>query len=241
MKRFLTFIGCCVALIGCAPSLAPRQHALTEEGFANQILEKQLLNIGASYADWKRVSDQANWAPERCDIPPPDGPQASDSNDENTHGKKLYYLFARHPHDYMYIQGDRATTSGNSPLQKQPDGQVLVKQSWTPREVSEVVGSQDERAARTERRCLRYAKRDGKYWGIDQQRELFVMLKTDLPIPTDNGWVYALLSPEGQKVIRSGLIEDCMKCHMDAPFDRLFGLPHSRQRHAREHPKLETK
>lgn len=230
MRPLFAFFGCGIALIGCAPHEAPRQHVLTEEELANRILEKQLLKVGVSYSDWERVSDQANWAPTTCILPPPAGPQTSESSDEHTHGKKLYYLYARHPTEYTNINVDWGPSARMSAGHAQPDGQAIVKQSWTPREVSDTVGELDEAAARAAHRSLSYSEKDGKYWGIDQQRELFVMLKTDLPIPTDSGWVYAVLSPDGQRVLRSGLIEDCMKCHAEAPFDRLFGLPHSRSR-----------
>jgi hypothetical protein len=230
MKQLLVCVSCGVLAAGCVANDSQRQLAHKEEALAQRILEKQLLKIGESYADWERVSDQANWAPELCTYVPPAGPQSSESTDESTHGQKLYFLYARHPAEYTYINVDWATDSRAATGHAQPDGQALVKQSWMPREVSETVGTLDESAAHDSHRSLTYSKRDGKYWAVDQQRELFVMLKTDLPIPTDNGWVYALLSPDGQQVLRSGLIEDCMKCHAEAPFDRLFGLPHSRAR-----------
>jgi hypothetical protein len=42
---------------------------------------------------------------------------------------------------------------------------------------------------------------------------------------TDNGWVYGTVTADGKKVTSSGKVESCMKCHQDAPHDRVFGLP----------------
>src|SRR5262245_43329464 len=56
--------------------------------------EKELLAAAAGYQRWERVSDRANWAPQMCKIPPMSGVQQSRSDDADTHGRKLYFLFA---------------------------------------------------------------------------------------------------------------------------------------------------
>jgi hypothetical protein len=37
--------------------------------------------------------------------------------------------------------------------------------------------------------------------------------------------VLALVSADGKRVLSAGRIESCMKCHQDAPNDRVFGRP----------------
>jgi hypothetical protein len=42
---------------------------------------------------------------------------------------------------------------------------------------------------------------------------------------TDEGWVYGVLSGDGARVVAAGRVEGCMKCHVQAPYDRLYGPP----------------
>ena len=47
-----------------------------------------------------------------------------------------------------------------------------------------------------------------------KQADLFIMLKLDSKTPeTDEGWVYATTTPDGQRVTAAGRIESCMNCH----------------------------
>ena len=79
--------------------------------------EEQALAIAAEYTAWGRVDDELRWAPFLCRQPYPGITRVSQSNDEATHGRKLYSVFAKN-HD----------TYPNGPH----DGQVVVKQSWIP-------------------------------------------------------------------------------------------------------------
>jgi hypothetical protein len=79
-----------------------------------------------------------------------------------------------------------------------PIGQVVVKESWT----------------------LEPPREKG---------ELFIMYKLDPSTPdTDEGWIYGTVTADGTKVISGGRVASCMSCHLEAPHDRLFGLPHER-------------
>lgn len=78
----------------------------------------------------------------------------------------------------------------------QPLGQALVKESWTA----------DGGAPRA-------------------QSALFVMMKAGPGPATDEGWIYATVNPEKTRVTSSGRLASCMKCHEEAPRDRMFGLP----------------
>jgi hypothetical protein len=67
-------------------------------------------------------------------------------------------------------------------------------------------------------------------WALEPPREkaeLFIMYKLDPETPdTDEGWVYGTVTGDGTAVISGGRLASCMSCHLEAPHDRLFGLPH---------------
>lgn len=87
--------------------------------------DPRLVEIGGSYASYGRVDDLKRWAPTLCKQPAPKPARLSASPDPETHGRKLYYLFAKDREAYRMAR-DRA----------QPVGQVLVKESWFPSETS---------------------------------------------------------------------------------------------------------
>lgn len=137
-----------------------------------------------------------------CTVPPP-SPVLSASKDEGAHGRKLYYL---------YVKDDAAYESLGAGGSSQKVGQALVKESYYPIEV----GKGEEAGW--------VAESKGRYYRLGQLYALFVMLKLDPKTPgTDNGWVYATLSPDGKEITAQGRIESCMSCHEDAAHDRLFG------------------
>ena len=83
--------------------------------------DPRLAEVGAGYAGWGRVDDAARRAPTDCEAPVPAPPRLSASRDPETHGRKLYYLFAK----------DREAYRLGREL-PQPVGQVLVKETWIP-------------------------------------------------------------------------------------------------------------
>jgi hypothetical protein len=101
-------------LAGCA------QHAPSDP---------RLLQVAKDYGAYGRVSDHLRWAPTLCSAPPPDWapapPRMSVSRDAETHGRKLYYLYAKDFDAYRM-----------SDVREQPVGQVLVKEGWMPAESS---------------------------------------------------------------------------------------------------------
>ncbi len=67
---------------------------------------------------------------------------------------------------------------------------------------------------------------DNSAYTLDQKGPLFVMLRKDHSTPgTDQGWVYATLTPDGKTVTSAGRVASCMECHVRAEHGRLFGLP----------------
>jgi hypothetical protein len=83
--------------------------------------DARLLEVSAAYPSYGRVDDTARIATPLCRPPDPAPPRLSASRDPETHGRKLYYLYAKDHEAYRMVR-DRA----------QPVGQVLVKESWIP-------------------------------------------------------------------------------------------------------------
>jgi hypothetical protein len=98
-----------LALAGCAapPAQSPPPGAV--------------LQAGKDYRSYSQVYTGPKVAPTLCASPMPQ-PNRSTSRDADTHGMKLYYLFAK---DYAAYR--RAKHGA------QPVGQVIVKEAWFPR------------------------------------------------------------------------------------------------------------
>jgi len=80
---------------------------------------EKLLEIAAEYQNYGKVDDMARWAPWLCSLPLPPKARLSASTDGGTHGRKVYYLFAKNRDAYMKKEPS-------------PTGQVVVKESWMP-------------------------------------------------------------------------------------------------------------
>jgi hypothetical protein len=191
--------------------------------------QKELLEVAQAYRGWGRVDDEMRWAPWLCRMPEPGKPQFSASNDADTHGLKLYSLFAKDREAYILLGEKKAAAVG----------QVVVKESWVPEEAkdrqpgktdSKDIIRTDPRADGKQKPSLfvgdhfyPYAVKDGKVFKASKPAGLFVMMKLDPKTEgTDNGWVYGTISADLKTVTASGKIGSCMKCHQDAKYDRLF-------------------
>lgn len=218
--------------------LAARATGQTED-----VIEKKLLEIAAAYRRYGRVDDETRWAPFLCRMPMPSLARFSKSDDDETHGQKLYYLFARDRQAYIDVQ-----ESHNKP------GQVIVKESWHPVESERVyspgdwedwikIASEinDERESNRDsdssapRNTIsemelvgsRYplAERDGKVYRTEKLAGLYIMFRNDSrEIESDDGWIYGTVSADGKRVTSSGLVQSCIACHQEAPHGRLFGI-----------------
>jgi hypothetical protein len=197
-------------------------------------LHQVLLQIASEYRSWGRVDDEARWGPLGCRNPDPGRAYASSSKDANTHGQKLYSLFARDRNAYVHLSNHKNTDAG----------QTIVKESWVPEEFTgpgrkpdlhrdqhlvirtpnPASTERDARSGRLDDRFFPYAEKHGKLFRASKQADLFVMTKLDPKTPdTDAGWVYATITPDGKNVTSAGRVESCMECHRNRP-DRLFGL-----------------
>lgn len=158
----------------------------------NPQFHKKLLDIAAKYKSYGKVDDMAKWAPWLCAAPPPPKARLSDSKDSDTHGRKLYYLFAANRNEYVAKKAPQV-------------GQTIVKESWVPQAGME--------------------NNTGVLPKLSHQSDLFIMTKLDPATKdTDEGWIYGTVTPDGKTVTSSGKVESCMKCHIQAKNDRLFGL-----------------
>jgi hypothetical protein len=189
-----------------------------EEPFHAQLREIAKTYRGYGYVDYR----EAAWAPGLCRAPipfhdyVPSTARLSGSKDTDTHGQKLYFLFAKQKDAYLQFAG-----------KTNPVGQVVVKESWTPKETTELE-YKGYLAGHTHKGLeggIPFARKHGKVYRTDKQSALFIMFKTEPSTPgTDQGWVYGTVTADGKTVTSAGRVESCMGCHQDAKHDRLFGL-----------------
>lgn len=152
-----------------------------------------------AYVRYDKVAPELHVAPTLCAAPPPSKPQfltRSDSADTWSHGKKLYYLFASDAEAYRRDGGREGT--------KQPDGQVLVKESYVAEESAfdakeEMVGE------------------GAKFWKKGARASLFVMTRHE------GKWEFGTVSPTGEIAVDGTATAGCHDCHDKKP-DGLFGL-----------------
>jgi len=161
---------------------------------------EQLKQVAQEYQSYGKVDDWMRWAPYLCSMPLPPQPRLSKSNDGGTHGKKVYFLYAKDRESY-YTKKDSNHV-----------GQAIVKEAWMP----DLADGVDQLGR--------------PYKKPKEKTGLFVMFKADAKTPnTDDGWVYGTLTADGKTVTSSGRVESCMGCHVQAPHGRLFGL-HEKER-----------
>jgi hypothetical protein len=206
-----------------APDVPVAKPAETNDPAFHAVLQA----AARDYAGWSRADDSLHFAPTLCRAPmpveyPPAPVRMSASEHADSHGRKLYFLYANN--SFYYPQ---QLSKGPAPV-----GLSIVKQSWEAVEATPpalpVPGSLDSLAKQDPRgrRYLDFINKDGTFYHTGEQKELFVMHHLDPATPnTDDGWIYGTLSPDGQTVTSSGRVASCMGCHTSAPHGRLFGLP----------------
>jgi hypothetical protein len=246
MQRFVLFaVGLVLVLGSCAsppddqpavdrpavdqPAVEKPQPAPVEE--PSEGLRDLALAVADGYKRWLRLDNRMRWAPSLCKAPAPSEARFSASADVDTHGEKLYTLYALDPVAYGHPE---ATKVQVPPL---PAGlprveQVLVKQAWR---ASEVPGWAERTFGSTWGKSrLAPVERDGVFYGGDTLQGLYLILRLAPDEPrggTDEGWVYATVAPsasEAEPWILTGVgaMKSCMECHhdVDGAGGRLFGL-----------------
>jgi len=179
--------------------------------------KERMQEVAAEYKDYGRVDDLARWAPEDCRMPPPPLARVSAAEEESPHGRKLYTVFARSHASY-------------------PEGphlqQIVVKEAWKPERVTDPEfhydpGAVTRGAVSTEgKEFYPYAiGPQGTVYRATKPAGLFIMISVRKDSKDGaNGWVYGTVDVEGV-VTEYGKIASCIKCHSQAPYDGLFGLP----------------
>jgi hypothetical protein len=159
----------------------------------------------------------------------------SESEDASTHGRKLYFLFARDPDTYRAAGGFELLDDGaRSALERELVGQALVKESWHQAAVDIAeFPPLDPSNSDPHKAPVVYADRGEYRYRTGEQADLFVMYKLDPATPgTDRGWVYGTITPDGGRVTSSGRVASCMRCHDESTSDRLLVVPHLRMQPA---------
>ncbi len=236
MKRSLQQIRFAVTLLFVASLPVATAHAAgppqSEEN--NRAFHSQLLKIAAEYKTYGRVDDETRWAPYLCRMPMPSMARFSKSQNAATHGRKLYYLFAKDRPAYITMKLGATLKPG----------QAVVKESWHPQETSRKLSHKlwedmerdplHKPTARNKKprgifleggSYYPYVQKDGKTYHASKKAGLYIMYKTQtVTDATDNGWVYGTVTSDGKTVTSAGRVQSCMNCHQEAKYDRLFGL-----------------
>ncbi len=175
-----------------------------------------LRTIASAYNAWGRVDDEYRFAPFLCRMPTGGRLEFSKSSDVETHGEKIYSLYAFDPVAY----GAPATV--NLPLpgldeKKRPEPEVvqaIVKETFVPQHVEQPQHGLHDPAP---------ASREGKLYGRGDPAGLYIMFKPkDTTAQTDAGWVYGTIAADGT-ITAAGQVKNCVGCHQKNP-DRVFGL-----------------
>ncbi len=229
--RMLAIVGFAIAVALWAVSTHAGDPGKSTEQFnaAQKALTKKMLDAVKDYERYGRVDDEMRWSPFLCRMPVPGRAWFSGSNDGDTHGRKLYSLFAK---DYKAFSELRSRPGPVAP------GQVLIKESWIPEEVTskaelEVLAKNTWKMVVPAKRSLLFVDhfspyasgKNGKIYKASKKAGLFVMMKLDPKTPeTDAGWVYGTVGADLKSVTAIGKIESCIQCHMKAKHDRMLSF-----------------
>lgn len=210
MRAVALVLALCAGCSGLTVEPDPGSGPLLGEN--NPAFQGRLRELAAGYESYARVDDELHWAPGLCRMPMPSYPRRSASVHVETHGQKLYYLFAKDREAYLGRNGKTPAVVG----------QVVVKEAW---EVEEVPAATTYDANQSP---VRYLRENGRLFHAQKKSGMFIMYRLDPATPdTDNGWVYGTVAPDGQTVTSAGRVGSCMGCHQQAPNGRLFGISYS--------------
>lgn len=210
----------------CANSLQETKSQYSPTHEEATWITSRLLTIKRELSEFERIDDHLNWKLVDCRAPYEDPyPVAyqdtlfnkdslfrlqqqlrqSQSNDLETHGRRLYRLFVK----------DKLAYS-RAPRQDQPENQVIVKATYKPLWLDTLLPHTDKQAVQAG---------DGKWYREGAPDDLYILFRTDRPgIQTDAGWIYGIVSMEKDSVVAQGLMGNCMSCHRKNDPGRLFGL-----------------
>ncbi|HKS16859.1 MAG TPA: hypothetical protein VJU16_06075 [Planctomycetota bacterium] len=139
-------------------------------------------------------------SPLDCWLPTPKLDRST-SVDDLTHGRKLYYLFARD--ESAYRRGR---------VGPQPEGQAIVKEAWEP-----IALRPDDKTDGSNTVAIEGPGKEWVHFKAGPKAGLFIMLKRG------GRWEYATVSADASRVTQSGQVASCLECHRNASHDSLFG------------------
>ncbi len=177
----------------------------------NSDQKKRLKQIAKEYKNYGQLNDFGlKWTIAACAPSAlPDSFHFSRADKKKSpHGDKLYHFFIKDVNAYA-----------DTTVKIQPEGQVLVKETWNVKEVSkesvEKYGLQ-----------ARQSENDGKWYMPVSIAQLFIMYKEPENNHNDQGWVYGIVDLENNKVkvLKNGRISSCITCHKETKYDRIFGV-----------------
>lgn len=186
--------------------------------------------IASEYGQWERATDYLHWSPASCrawPIPAEGELAESASDDEGTHGRKVYRLYARDLWGYFESVPWWGSVDQRETRRANRVGQVLVKEAWHPVLVERVepdeAGVVRLPVGHETVEGLVYG--DGAWYEQGEQADLFVMYRMPRETPgTDEGWVYGVVAPgELPEILNFGLIGSCIECHQASANDRILG------------------
>lgn len=130
---------------------------------------------------------------------------------KSPHGDRLYKLYVKDLEAYR------------TSWEKQPEGQVLIKEVWNVRPVM------DSDSALNNKVVNKRSMKDHWFYTPTTRKALYIMYKTAPSEENDEGWWYGIVDiesgVENAKVIESMKINRCIKCHQQNKTDRIFGMP----------------
>ncbi len=154
--------------------------------------------IAQDYLKLNKLTDGPEHAPHLCVGPlAPNDAVMSQSDDDSTHGRKVYHMYANAMSRYYraFTYRGLGLQPGDVPF---PVGTIVVKESFKP--LSE-------------------------WGGVGDFTGLFMMFKVDeKSARTDEGWVYATVDRDLKTITSIGVIESCAGCHRESATDRMIGL-----------------
>jgi hypothetical protein len=208
-----------------AAALAPSTTSAPAPATARH---EELVALAArEYRRWRLVDDEMHWAPGLCRAQLRGYEHVSDANTA-AHADKLYRLWGLDIQAYGVAVG---WTEPHAPPESQtmtmsellgraamPPAvrQVLVKESFEAHPF-------DARPFAESSLEIGTAMKDGQAYVAGDPIGLFVMLELDEPsTPTDDGWIYGVVAPDGN-VVEASADGACRDCHAQRP-NRLFGM-----------------
>src|SRR5579859_1625580 len=166
-----------VALLAAAATSSGETGDVPETKAVNdKQFHDRLLAIAKDYPSYGRVDDEARWA--LCRAPMPAKAHFSRSSDKNTHGQKLYSLFALNR--ILYVGSAEANSTNLDKVQKLSGvEQVIVKESWVPEEMK---AAEDEtesyhRVGQGHRKQTSTSSRGSFQGGAEDERLLLSLLR----------------------------------------------------------------